>query len=50
MTAEEKVQQQVITYVQGDEYYSNTTDKKLDEEKVKSARKEDMKNFERMGL
>ena len=50
MTAEEKEQQQVITYVQGDEYYSNITDKKLDEEKVKGARKEEMKNFERMGV
>ena len=50
MTAKEKEQQQVITYVQGGEYYSNTTDEKLDKGKVEGARKEKMKCFERMGV
>ena len=48
--AGEKVQQQVRTYVQRGEYYSNITEEKLDKDKVGGARKEDMKYFERVGV
>ena len=48
--AENRQQQQELMFVQGDEYYSDISDEKLDKEKVEGARKDEMKYFERMGV
>ena len=50
MIAEEKEQQQVITYVQGGEYKREITHEKLDKDKVEGGRKGEMKFLERMGV